>query len=44
MKKSLEFLSENLASRGAKTDILLFVAQELLTFEFVVSNQFPLGH
>ena len=43
MTKNLDFLSENLASRGAKTDFLLFVVRELLTFEFVVSNRSPLG-
>ena len=41
MTKSLDFLSENCASREAKTDFLSFVVRELLTFEFVVSNRFP---
>ena len=44
MTKSLDFLSENRASREAKTDFLSFVVQELLTFEFVVSNRFPPGN
>ena len=44
MTKSSDFLSENRASRGAKTDFLSFVIRELLTFECVVSNRSPLGH
>ena len=43
MTKSLDFLSENRASREAKTDFLSFVVWELLTFEFVVLNQSPPG-
>ena len=43
MTKSLDFFSENLASREAKTDFLSFVVRELLTFEFVVSNRCPPG-
>ena len=43
MTISLDFLSENCASRGAKTDFLSFAVQELLTFEFVVSNRSPSG-
>ena len=39
----LDFLSENCASRGAKTDFLSFVVRELLTFEFIVSNRSPPG-
>ena len=43
MTKSLDFMSENLASREAKTDFLSFIVRELLTFEFVVSNRSPPG-
>ena len=43
MTKSLDFLSENWASREAKTDFLSFVVRELLTFEYVVSNRSPPG-
>ena len=44
MTKSLDFLSENCASREEKMDFLSFVVRELLTFELVVSNRSPLGH
>ena len=41
MTKSLDFFSENWASRGAKTNFLSFLIRELLPFEFAASNRSP---